>query len=125
MSDLFGNYLPQEVRRSDGTLYRARKTPKAIPVHLCGFTDGVLVLRCHDREIAVGVALDEGLLDLHDLDRLDRGPLWVRYVVEYDAYERELRGTTGATPAYLFATTDPTPGKADIVPTDTNEGSDR
>lgn len=110
--------VPQVVDRGDGSTYRARKPPEAIPVHLCGFGPGVLVLRCHDTIVA---AL--ALADLpHDLEadalNLAGEPIWVRWVPDdYDepangcgSYERELRGTAGATPAVLFAQPNPSKG---------------
>lgn len=122
---------PQTVIRGDGTTYRARKPPAALTVHLCGYDTGLLVLRCHDRDTAVAAVLDalDGGEQLPPLDparpgwsvdelaRLDRGPMWVRYVIQYAAYERELRGTAGATPAYLFASIKPDPGHPTLIPT--------
>jgi hypothetical protein len=132
--DLSGSALaPQVVERGLGVVpYRARKPPQAITTHLCGIGRGILVLRCHDLHVAaeaVVEALDRGdvpadLVD--DVSRLvridgrfrvvnDYTRLWVRYVpTEYgnpDAggvWERELRGTVGATPAVLF-TAEPLP----------------
>lgn len=96
--------------------YRARKPPEAIEVHLCGYGPGILVLRCHDVSLAIDVLLD----DRSDLTASPSWiswpvePIWVRWVPEdYDeptgpgSYERELRGTIGATPAVLFARPNP------------------
>lgn len=116
--------VPQVVDRGDGTTYRARKPPEAIAVRLCGYGRGILVLRCHDLDVA-HVATFAALLARAEGGRVrvsrtefaawEAGvagvPLWVRYVPdEYPpgpdtggSWERELRGTAGATPAVLFA----------------------
>lgn len=121
----------QVVERPGNPSYRARKPPEAIRVHLCGFDDGILVLRCHDEHVAEEVVLRAwraGQLDPREIvpawfDRVDvpARSIWVRWVVDDPAqwpngpgsWERELRGTLGATPAVLFATADTT----DRIPT--------
>lgn len=129
--------LPQVVERGEGARpYRARKPPEAITAHLCGFGPGILVLRCHNGDVAleaIGRAVDAGTVpaDLaHELviepgrdagdDEVEidtAAQIWVRYVPELNergvladgpgSYERELRGTAGATPAVLFAQPNP------------------
>lgn len=108
---------PQVVERGEGvSAYRARKPPEALPVKLCGFGEGILVLRCHDLDVAdVTVAdateTDPAIAALNrQTDRLPGSPIWVRWVPEDPedmaaggVYEREERGTIGATPAVLYA----------------------
>lgn len=119
----------QTVARDDGRPYVARKPPEVVEVTLNGYTPGILVLRCHDLDVA-NVAAFGAFLSSHSRDgnvsALDPSdpflsfatgdpalPLWVRWVPDTyppdparpDAgvWERELRGTIGATPAVLFA----------------------
>lgn len=120
----------QTVERGDGArAYVARKPPEVVEVRLNGYTPGILVLRCHDTDVAAVVAFGAYLTShVRDGGRIDPDtieaflpfatgdpalPLWVRWVPETyppdpdrpDAgvWERELRGTVGATPAVLFA----------------------
>lgn len=112
---------PQTVERPGGRPYRARKPPTIAAVWLCGYaSDGLLVLRCHDVDLAVAMVLDAG--DTRTVDQLAElaRPLWVRWVcddlenpTEGGSWEREERGTVGATPAVLFAREDPTPRPVD------------
>lgn len=121
---------PQVVDRGeDASPYRARKAPEAHVVHLCGFDEGIVAFRCHDLTVAIEAVRDaidagtiprdlvESLPYVSDLDEHRRpkvGPhperVWLRWVPEDPAkpteggvWERELRGTVGATPAVLFA----------------------
>lgn len=112
---------PQVVERGRSAApYRARKAPEAVEVHLCGHGRGILVLRCHDLDVATVVAfgawLDAGQPLTGDawttfLSGEKPGVrVWVRWVLDdYSdpaaggSWERELRGTVGATPAVLFA----------------------
>lgn len=105
---------PQTVDRGDTVPpYRARKPPEAIPVKLCGFDSGVLVLRCHDPAVAVeaiATAIVTRTLSPTMVPTVTGVRIWVRFVLDdYDnpaaggVWERELRGTAGATPAVLFA----------------------
>lgn len=107
---------PQVVARGPGvTPYRARKPPELQLARLCGYGAGVLCLRCHDLDLAVAMLLDDDLLvgtaggDALDVLVETAARVWLRWVPdEYGnpespgAWERELRGTTGATPAILF-----------------------
>lgn len=114
--------VPQVVARGDSVApYRARKAPEAVPAHVCGYGPGTLVLRCHDLDLAVALLLDRFAAEpgVWDLDELveSSSKVWIRYVPnEYGnpeaggVYERELRGTAGATPAILFAVPNPTKG---------------
>lgn len=111
---------PQVVERGEGVRpYRARKPATAIVVHVNGYDEGILVLRCHDPEVAtyaLNAAIDEGRIARDFVERLTillgcpTWPVWVRWVPEDPhvpdgpgVYERELRGTVGATPAVLIA----------------------
>ena len=125
---------PQVVERGGGVVaYRARKPPEAIVVHLCGYDHGIAVLRCHDPDtalVAVGNAIEAGTVpaDLAQRVILDRripdgddttrivtaAAVWLRWVPDTygdpdtaGRWERELRGTIGATPAVLFAYPNP------------------
>ncbi len=110
---------PQVVERGEGVSpYRARKPPEAVEVKLCGFGEGLLVVRCHDLDVAnlvaFGAWLEAGTpsspawREFVTCGRAEQ--IWVRYVPDdYEhpdaggSYERELRGTAGATPAVLWA----------------------
>lgn len=121
--------VPQTVPRPGGNPYRARKPPVACPTRVCGFDLGILVLRCHDFDTALAAVLEghasgeistrlaAELLGGHDAaSQLPHHNVWVRWVPDDyahpdtgGAWERELRGTAGATPAVLFARLDPNP----------------
>lgn len=115
---------PQIVERgAHVAAYVARKPPEAVVVDLCGFAaGGILVVRAHDRRVTDALALDaianprHAAYDAepHELVAVHAAQVWTRYVpIEYgnpDAggtYERELRGTVGATPAVLYARPNP------------------
>lgn len=122
--------IPQRVSRGDaGPTYVARKPPVALVAHLCGLGESILVLRCHDGDVALAavcVAVEDDSVPADLAEALIVDPstdvgndeieiptasqIWVRYVPDdYDdpnaggSYERELRGTVGATPAVLFS----------------------
>jgi hypothetical protein len=124
--------VPQTVPRGEGvTPYRARLAPVACPTRVCGFDLGILVLRCHDFDVALAAVLEghangeistrlaADLLGGYDAaHRLPHQNVWVRWVPDDyahpdtgGAWERELRGTVGATPAVLFANPLPDHGR--------------
>ena len=112
--------VPQVVDRPGASTYRARKPPISIPVRLCGMdADGILGVRCHDTDVAllaVIAGVDDTTIapDLAELllaDEVGVVLLWVRWIPDdYEhpdgpgSWERETRGTVGATPAVLFTT---------------------
>ena len=124
----------QVVERPGLPPYRARKPPEALLVTLNGYTPGILVVRCHDLDVANVLAFAR-FLEAHPegprtlptseawgpfVAGVDPLRLWVRWVFDHEdptvgVWERELRGTIGATPAVLFArsthpdTEEPTP----------------
>lgn len=134
--------VPQVVERGEGVpAYKARKPPLACVAHLCGLGGAILVVRCHDGDVALAavcVAVDDNTVPADLAAELVIEPsidlpgdevaiptasqIWVRYVPDdYSnpdaggSYERELRGTIGATPAVLFSR-----GLALVTPTEGN-----
>lgn len=113
---------PQVVDRGDTLApYRARKAPEAVRVHLCGRGPGIAVLRCHDVNIADQLVhdswYDPDLWPDAELLVVEPELVWLRWVPDdphrWDdagVWERELRGTIGATPAVLFA-----PGESTLL----------